>query len=51
MITGAKEINTAGITPNVNDKIVYNSQVYSILEIDEVAPAGVAVIYKFLVED
>lgn len=50
-IAAADALNTAGITPNVNDKIEYSSKVYSILEIEEVKPGGVAVIYKFLVED
>ena len=50
-IVGGAELAAAGVTPNVNDKIVYSGKTYAIVEINEIAPDGTAVIYKILVED
>jgi len=51
LLVSAKELATAGVTPEATDKVVFGSQVYAILDINEVGPGGTAVVYKFLVED
>ena len=49
-IVSAKELNTASVELVVTDRILYNSTYYQVIDVLRVAPGGVPVVYKILVE-
>lgn len=51
ILVAAKELNAAGVTPAVNETILFGSETYKILAINTVGPSGVAVIYKMAVRN
>lgn len=51
LLVAAKEFNAAGVTPAVNERVVFGSKDYLILAINTVGPSGVAVIYKMAVKN
>ena len=49
LLIAAKELNTAGVTPKVDEEVIFNGVSHKILAINTVGPSGVAVIYKMAV--
>lgn len=46
LLLSNKELNTAGVTPEANDKILWGGLAGQIVALSRVAPAGETVIYK-----
>lgn len=51
LLVSAKEFAAAGVTPAVNEQVIFGSKNYRILAINTVGPSGVAVIYKMAVQN
>lgn len=49
-LVAAKELNAAGVTPEVDKEIVLGGDPFRIVAINTVGPSGVAVIYKMAVK-
>lgn len=50
LLVSAKEFAAAGVTPEVDEHIVFGSKTYRILAINTIGPAGIAVAYKMAVQ-
>lgn len=50
LLVAAKELNAAGVVPEVDEEILVGGSSYKILAINTVGPSGVAVIYKLAVQ-
>lgn len=50
LLISAKELNDASITPTPNDAVEFGGIVYKVTGINQVAPGGIALLYKVLVE-
>ncbi|ARB06111.1 hypothetical protein FDH38_gp057 [Dinoroseobacter phage vB_DshS-R5C] len=51
LLVAAKELNAAGVTPAVDNEVIFGSKTYRILSINTVGPSSVAVIYKMAVQN
>lgn len=50
LLVAAKEFAAAGVTPAVDEAVLFGPKTYKILAINTVGPAGEAVIYKMAVQ-
>ena len=51
VLVAAQQFAAAGVTPAVNERIIFGSKTYKILAINTVGPSGEAVIYKMAVQN
>lgn len=51
LLVSAKEFALAGVTPRVNETILIDLLAYRILEIKEISPSGVPVVFKMAVQN
>uniref|UniRef100_A0AAU7VGT0 Head decoration protein n=1 Tax=Dinoroseobacter phage vB_DshS_R26L TaxID=3161158 RepID=A0AAU7VGT0_9CAUD len=50
LLVSAKEFAAAGVTPAVDEHIIFGSKTYRILAMNVIGPSGVAVAYKMAVQ-
>lgn len=51
LLVSAKEFSAAGVTPAVDEIILFGSKQYQVIAINTVGPGGTAVIYKMAVKN